>query len=696
MKRITILITLFLSFTLIYACGGSGGSSSGSSRAAGGGSEATVESLSSLPSVDLSNYDASSSSSSANLSSLLSRSVSSNIVNRGIGENLGGAGGASRAGCDANMHKKEMIRMSQMAQLSRCYPEAMETLGLFEIPDNRFAYYQLTPPEEDVEDIAAKCDGIPEQDAERRAMCEQEGGKGGMEMKIRIGNYSGELRIDMCEGGSLVDEATYSADGSIYTASIVHIGDWMGQTEKSSFDLTVDLGTGGSVTNGIVTLGDDGSIDAQGVMSGGFGSGNMRFERIESDSSNRIRGGFAGSFTDPMTDMTSSFDGKVYSRFGGSSNTGCAKFSFGGTMPPMRFIDMLPMDIPEDQKANFIKTFCNDLGITVEGDQCTAANTADLLLCENPDFDHSNPSATTKPMIPLGSGETECGEVSHSGIECFAISNVTMTGGFGNRVRQGFTIIATSGSPYFDEVNAFDLSGLSSNITEPAYSRNWDCTGTFTEVDFTSVSMAEMDSAMSACFALEEKAFENQGMSEYNCGEQQQMNGVNDMATDGVDFGTYGGDWGFAEHNNNSCNSTGPGRLFVDAVNVENDEYCMISQGGCSPFSVANNTATIDGGSMEIVTFEGTFNIDDIEFQECGGNCTAGSTYYAIVTYSGNINCDQYYFVEQHTFQAPPVDGQFIAPECIAQSIDNPAECDIYCSEPSISCSRPDDYNDFN
>lgn len=682
MKRGYLLTVLLIATTMAAAaCGGGSGSTTTG--------DAAVSSLSSLPSVDLSTYDKSVD---ASASTSLVSSVSNTIASKGWAEDMREVGKMSRAGCEANMHKKEMIRMSQTVQLSRCYPEAMEKVGLITIPEDSLKYYELTPPEMEEENRGNLCEGIPPEDVQRREACEAgEGGdKAGVDMKMRIGIIGGALQVDMCEGGVLVDESTYSASGSVYNVSAVHIGSWGGQTEKSSFSMLVDLGADGSVTDGVVDLGSSGSASATGNMNGGFGSGVMSFEAVGSDNSNKVYGAFAGSFTDPFTNTSSSFTGKVYSHFGGSTATGCAKYSFGGTMPPMRVQDMIPFGISDDELDNFLQAFGNELGI-----QLNSNNYQDILLCDNPNFDPETPSEVIRPMIAISSGET-CQEVTHTGIECFAITNVTRQGDFGSNVSQSFTIIANSSSPYYDEVNAYDVASLAASITEPAFVRNWDCTGSFEALDFASLissgNAATIETAMQKCRALEEKAFANEGMGGYDCGREEQMNGVNDFAGGGADFGTYGGEYGFAESSGAKVNTCarpgegapeGAGRLFVD--HIGDSSYCFPdpSIGRCQSFTVNENT---DIGTPDDVIAIDSWEIVQLEYDLNSNPQTVKVTYD-----TGAGNCIQYYFLEQHTFNGPAEfggEGGSIPAACLNPDGTPVPEqvCHEICSDPSIDC----------
>lgn len=624
-NKLILMVMMFMAAWAFSSCGGGssagGGSEGGGSDGAG---EATVASLSSIPTIDLSQYD-SSSSSSANLVSLLSQSAE---LSKGLGENARAVGGASRAGCEANMHKQEVFRMSQAVQLDRCYPEAMEKVGLITIPVGSYAFYRITPPEMNETQEGNMCDDIPTEREDERTACE--GGSDGPRGKtilMRLGRIDNALHVDMCQESALANEATYGASGSVYTGSVVRIGSWGGHTERSSFDVTVDIGTTGSVADSIATIGSDGLVSATGHMDGGFGSGSIAFEYVASDASNKVRGAFAGAFDDPFSGTRSEFTGRVYSHFGGAGATGCAKFSFTGTMPAMRVQDMVPFDIPTDQLNAFLQSFGAELGITLN-----SSNYTTISLCPNPDFDPESPDPTIKPMLVMTG--SACGTVTHTGVECFGITNGTTTTDFGTEVTQAFVKIANSGSRYYDEVNAFDLSTLSPAISAIAFARNWDCSGTFTDVAFQNVDPQTMMTAMSECFALEEKARGNNGMGDYACGREEQMNGVNDFKDEGggaTSFGKWGGSY---QVSTGACTSP-PDNIFVNMI--DGNRYCIPADGRCAELTLAEagGSATIAGGAIEIedgwtitalsVTGDGEMNAATVTFTPpAGGSCIHG------------------------------------------------------------------------
>lgn len=682
------LLSLFASIAMVAIWAGCGGSSS--TPAATTASTASVESLSSIPTMDLSSYD-SSEGASADITALLNQSKS---ITKGLGEGLRDVGKSSRAGCEANMHKKEVFRMSQQAQLDRCYAEAMETAGLITIPAGSYSIYSVTPPEMSAEEKAAMCANIPAERDDERAECEEGGEK---TMLMRIGKFDNELRIDICSNKrgafALNNEATYTASGTQYVADVVRKGVRGGNEEGGNFHVVVDLGTTGTVTDGIVTLGTDGLVNAAGEMVGGFGRGTITFERIGSDSSNKIYGTFIGGFTDPFSQTVTSFTGKAYSRFGGTANNGCAKFSFTGSPPAIPVVDAIPFKIPAGQEEAFVATLGAELGIP------NLAITDKL--CPNPNFDPEAENETDRPMTLLVG--TSCDEVTDTGVECFGIVNGSETGSFGEVIiTQTFTIIANTASSYYDEVNAFNLATLAdppANAAAIAFIRNWDCAGTATTVDFSGVDRSTIETAMDKCKAIEEKSRGNDGMGGYNCGKQEQMNGVNDMADEGggaESFGAYGGELEFL--NRGTCpenvSATLPQRLFVAPVNPAEKKYCFpLPDDTCSEFTLSGTPASASSLSVGM----GGASITGITYT--GENPPVG----AQVTFLGEVSCDVNYTINRPEFTpggggfggegggtAPGQQG-FIPRPCIDAGLTSPEDenaCEQLCHKPGVDC-RP-------
>lgn len=676
MVKKIIFISMMVAVAAIFtSCGGSstGGSEGG----------ANVDTLASIPSLDLSQYD-SSASASANLAKSVSKSASKSVslnTTKAFGNASGQVGTSSRAGCEQNMHKQEVFRMSQMAQLDRCYPEAMEKVGLIAaIPTGSYAYYRIAPPDMGADQKTGMCDDIPAERTREKENCLEQANKGGSQklMLMRLGKIDSQLQIDMCQGSpaTQVNSATYGASGSLYNASVVRIGSFGGETESGSFSVSVDIGTSGKVENNVVTIGENGYVSANGQMNGKFGSGSINFERA-TDSSVKISGAFAGAFEDPFSGTRSEFTGKTYARVGGTPVTGCAKFSFTGTMPAMKVSDMIPFNISQNQLSAFLQTFGAELGI-----ELTLDNYRDIKLCPNPDFNPDSFDPTIKPMLKLADGATSCGIMTDGGTECFNITNAASTTDFGTETSQIYAIIANASAPQYTEVNAFDLSTLSPTISAIVFTRSWDCTGTFTDVDFASVPQATVETEMRKCFAIEEKARNNGGMgNESQCEKGKQMDNINDLANGGGGqnaFGAYGGE--FNKQSNGTCLADPriPEKFFVDSIDA--DTFCVPQDGRCSEFNIVDkvaDTVNITIGNVKITRIQ--YNATpatgaDITFLQSEAECTAA------------------YDIVRQEFNAPGEfggEGEQIPQPCIDAGLtgpDNGEACHQLCMRPGTNC----------
>ncbi len=633
----------FLHFGGMWGCGGSSSSSSSDS---GGGSgtgtssgEASTASLATVPSVDISNLDVSqSSSSSSSLTAGLvvneSKETSADDKKKGLAQEKA-VGDSSRAGCETNAHKNEMVRNSQQVQLDRCYAEAMETAGLITIPTGSFALYSITPPSEAKDNQGKACDGIPADHTDEVAACKSGGeGPGAEGMLVRIGRFDKDLRVDLCQGkegsAALTSESTYGANGSIYTISAIHKDTWGGHAESNKFDATVDLGTTGKVTDGIVSLGD-GTATANASMDGGFGNGTLHFEALGADSSNIVSGVFAASFTDPRAKVKNTFTGKTYSHF--SATSGCSKFSFTGSPPPMPASQMIPFDIPDTQLSSFLQSFGQQLGITLTKD-----NYKTIFFCPNPDFNPDSPSTTIPPMLAATAGQS-CPSQTHTGVECYTITNGSTNGNFGEKkISQSYTILENAKSSYFTEVDKFDLGTLSNTASTIAFSRNWDCTGTFSPIAFGSLTEAQATKAeagMKKCFALEEKARGNEGMGGHDCDQKEQQRGVDKFAQNGPPPpGKFDGACALKTAGN-TCKSgaTRPTYFF----NTCGTKECFQAPGAAQEFTVTGTSS----GAVKLYDSTGNFCVTQIDFTQPGGDTTkpASSAHLAIKTGVTDSTC---------------------------------------------------------
>lgn len=552
---------------------------------------------------------------------------------------------------------------------------------MISIPEGEFAYYKMMPPASDDE----MCQSIPAERTEERAACEQGGGgpTGGGEMKMRVGIIGGDLQVDMCNDGTLEHSATYhyNADTEAFSVSVGNSGGVVGHNDNMS--LTID-GVGLKLDEENFLKSDGDSVTAAARMDGEFGAGNMTFTATNNGGtiSNSMQGAFAGSFIDIHTGEEVSMSGKVYAEFNAAFGT--AKFHMTGSMPAMPFADMIPFNIPESEYADFFKALGTELGIPIA---ITSDNVDEIFLCPNPDFDPENPEDNA-PMIVVDS--MSCPEVTHEGIESFAIITTTEDGEFGEEVHQIFTIVADSDSPFFTSVSAFDLGTLSATTGTISHLRDWDCTGDFASLNFEGADGAAMEQAASSCMELENKIHMNNGMGDYNCGEQENSERINEFAKDGPDYGLYGGY--YERTSGGTCAAPGgaagtvpPSALDVGGANPDQNEYCFFDdEGTCLPFTVTNNAVANVNLGMDGVILTG------INYQQTGQSPATGAQISFRVT--NNQTCVANYTIAQPTFETEEFDsgdqgGEGGPPQaCIDAGMNTEDSCMAYCSQPGVDC----------
>lgn len=475
----------FVAFAALW-CASCGGAASGGSSGT-----ATVASLSSLPSVDLSNYDYSSSGGSAMIAKVEAASSSAQ---------------SSRAGCEANSQKDNAIKQSMMAQLSRCYPEAMEAGGLISIPTGSYGYYRIAVPKSD--DFSVNSEKT---------------------MYMRLGRF-GEgsiLHVDMCQdrgsGAAQNDSSTYTASGSDYIVNVVHAETHGEFSFSGSFDVTFK---GATVTNGTVAFDAAGEVLADGVFIDNFGKGRMHFGAFPADEHNEIQGIFHNSFTDP-TFGTQDFESKVYALFGGAgtTKTGTALFSFDGSFPAFPASQMLPPGMPPEEANEMYGYLSAQLGQTV---------IATTLLCP------PNDCSESRECFPTVAAGATC-EQSMDDIESFSISGIAPD--------LTFALIADDASAFYAAVSGGG-SAILAALAAPTessvpFTRVWDCqpVGAWQEINPEEIFAADIAKApdlaalrakMEACVETERLMSERDGMDSYSCQSDEVKDTVeNDAGCEG-------------------------------------------------------------------------------------------------------------------------------------------------------------------
>lgn len=673
-----LLFPLFITVTLGTApfLSGIWGCIGGSTRATTG--EADSSSLTTVPSTDISQLDPSLNTSSTSSLSTLKTIESGSIQ------------GQSRHGCELNAHKQEAFRFGLEAEISKCYIKAMEKCGVITIPDvptlEQFAYYKVKPgseeefdeieqggggvddedfDEEDFEDFDDEgpsggsnsgtgsgptsgpsgpnsgpskkqqsaedeghdpCEGIPDELEDEKEACES-GDHGAPECIVfRTGRIDGKLMADLCFSAGqecdelkLEEEMNYEASGSVSTAHVIHEFTFGDEEEKAQVDATIDLGTDGSINDGEIDLGTDGTASITARMTGKWGDGTMTAQATPSRFV--LSGAFEGNFVDPFQDVVTSFSGKAKGIL--KETEGCAKFRFVGSPPSWPVTDMI-VGIPEKDIPNFLKNLnleCSDCNLTAE-------NYKTKRVCPNPNHDPASKNDPDPPMIGAKADNT-CKEITHEDVGCFVPSNATEEGTFVTKITQTFLKVDCGLTTVGEECKAFDLSDLKVDVSGVGFERNWDCTGDFSDVDFTETTEDEMEECFAECFALDEKLFSNEGMGGRNCDFEEKVEVVDNFVDDGgQNFGKCGGEYKKTTGGNCATSASTPATLWVDAIDPNNNKYCVQTGERCSEYTLSGTSATnlsiefVGGNKLTSIAYNSEFSTADLTFTSSAGTCT--------------------------------------------------------------------------
>lgn len=696
--RIGAIIALGVAMGAYMAMGcGSSGSATAGSGSTGSGSTASAGSLSTVPSIDLSNYDSTTSASSDISAPEKDVSAAKSVGLKVAETKPHQVGLGSRAGCEYNMHKLEVFRHSQEAQLDRCYPEAMEKGGLITIPTGSYAYYSVSKPAETAEERSHKCEGIPADMAAERAKCaEGKEGAGAGEMRLRIGRFDNELRVNLCQAGVETSSGVYTvtsgASGATAGIQAVNTRSFNGHDDKIRFTAT---GKGlKAITDGIPTEWDstEGDMSASVAVSGGFGSGTNSYDYNPNTRVATLNGYFSGSFTDARNSAPTAFSAKVHS-VADAAGVGCTKYSFTGGPPPMKVSDMVPFNVSSSNLSTFLQSISVAMGVSI-----TTGNYQTLKLCMNPAFnpDGDSRDLTVKPMI-AANGDGSCPTVTHTGTECFSITNTTTTDPFGkhNKVEQIFKMVDSATVSYYAAVNAFDLGTISTDVGSFTHLNDWDCaagTSGFSAITFdappTAAQLAKLQSAMQECSSLEARARGNSGMGGYNCAGQDQSKIISKTAENAPNVGKYGGEITITTNNcgpNNGVSQEIPTKLFLESRDPATNQYCLPSAGTCTLFNVNANPVNVAAKAIK----HGDNTMKTILFTLANDKSTGGT-----ITYTGKFggDCTATFTNSQPQFTpvAAPTQANQFPKECVEKGLTDPAKCGAYCDPKSgHTCTPP-------
>ncbi len=474
MKEKILVICLMVILPLgVYSCGASSSSTAASA----------ATSLDDIPSVDSSDYD-------------YSRTGSAVTLARGVEDVMRTASGEfSRAACEANFLNNQIISESRQVEILLCYLRAMTTnVSGFTIPSDEYAYYSLTVPsiESGVADPTSSA----------------------FSFLMRVGLWEStsgvsELKFDMCETGALSQEVRIQfsdADdsgvcGLSGSVTQSYNSELMGMTIGNSYAIDEDSSKNACEELKAKSTMDSylSSVSLQAQMDGDMGTGIMTFGADPSTSTNTISGAMA------VTQGGNDFSSAIWAKF--DTSKGSAKYSASGTMPAMSCSSFLNW-IPEDSQA----AFATALGLS-SVDECTTTP----YLC----------SLDEDPYYQLASDQDNATcTFTDSGVDSYAIAKVS-----GEITKDSFTK-SSSDNDYTATATAATLP--STTDVSIAFSDNWDCTGSFTDLNiielFISGILAPtiLDSCMSLDEAMQEEV--ERGNNEGMCEQQKTQDNTSNIS----------------------------------------------------------------------------------------------------------------------------------------------------------------------
>ncbi|MBI2340509.1 MAG: hypothetical protein HYU99_09135 [Deltaproteobacteria bacterium] len=425
--RVPFLVSVFFSLCLaVTACGGGGGGGGGGSDSGGGSGGGSTEIDITDPaalSYDISQLDVSAQSGSeGNISALMKRAIGGEV------------GDDSIAGCQVDQMGGEAVRIAKQVDLINCYVSHMLDAAGEEIPTDEFAYFSVAVPE-----------GFEGED---------------FSIKVRVGKFGEEFRMDACEGGALSMELRTTLTDTTLDASVVNHFAQGEFDEKMSVDFNVELEEGATE----MTVDTVSSADITAEFDGNFGLGRMDFTYDGTTATNTVSGVHQGNFG-----AGDSFTGQIGGEW--DATAGAAKYSATGSFPGIP-AEFLPPEVSGSVGAGQVA--CPDFED-----------------CDPGENFENDPGCQFSPDISCFCfevvAESEGCTFSESGTEAFSIAYDTGT------EEKTFTLVETNA--FVDPVTALTLPGVED--ISIAFADNWDCSGTFTPVTFTSPP--------TTCMAMEEE-----------------------------------------------------------------------------------------------------------------------------------------------------------------------------------------------
>lgn len=437
MKKIKLVVPVVAMIALIASCGG------GSSAPAPEDGGVSVSTLSDVPDEVLNPQAYDLTTQSASLSAIPNN-------NRGVGIKAGeGGGGFSRAGCETDTLKKNIIRNAIQPRMILCYVRAFEAAsGGVAAGSGEFNYWKMSPPEGS------------------RGPSEAES----FEPRVAIKKDGSEFTFVMCNEGEKTMELYIDTSGGIYDG---HVIDKWGDNFQGKLEFAADGLPPASFTYATFT---QSFVETSDYFSG-YGSATL----YAAPTYNIVSGFNSGT----MPGEGGMFAGATYAKF--DADDGTAKYRMdSGSFPGQTVTEAFAMCkasggcLESGSAAEWVDP---EAGWLVNGDPCSLGDiTVDDVLCFMQEDCPTLAAVEGLCDIPTGEDYTESFTIDNSNPLSLAF---TMADTSTYAVE-----VAAASAPNSDETPTIEFTAASSGV---------DCSAsdTWTELSFTS----EPD--MTDCIAME-------------------------------------------------------------------------------------------------------------------------------------------------------------------------------------------------
>ena len=485
MKIFRFLLSILMISPVFLAGVGTGGCGGGGSGGGGGGTGTgaddgepgiAVDSVSDIPSLNISDYY---DTGSAGLTTALKAQTTSDT-----------GGGFCKEVCYLNQCLQETLRHSVEIEFFLCMSRKAKEAsgGVFDFPDSGCNFFEVTPPDFGSE---FEGEGPPAVSTVRKRKLQLDTPS---LIQMRLCRSGDTVTFHMCEESTLQQEISITNDtaaGSI-SATATNSFPFGECDDRGQMSITSNCEASAFSSPECIA-----SFDAK--FNGCFGSGTINYGVTGGTTrTNNLEANFDAGGTG--ADEFGSFSVCVLGEWTGGAN-GCFKADSTGSFPAFSAAEIPFLgDIPG----------CETLAAGSPTNLCPNDN-FDPELC----FDTSGNYDPTNCSCPFAEATGETCAFSFADTQCCAISGATIA-------EQGGTIISDDAAG--DLFTEIDSAVCPEPETEVNFLDEWDC---LPEGSFTDVDLFSSDVDFSECFALFEELFNSEAGN--NCEQEDAQEGGGDI-----------------------------------------------------------------------------------------------------------------------------------------------------------------------